>query len=61
MLLTYTLKTARNEKQVLETLIKDYNEALEKLETGVYPDLRRRFLKISHNKLIAIMKQEHFF
>ena len=60
-LLTHTLNFARNEKEVSDTLIKNYNEALEKLETSVYPDIRRRFLKISHNNLIAIMKQEQKF
>jgi RNase P subunit RPR2 len=60
-LLTHTLNNARNEKQVTETLIKEYNDALEKLETSIYPDIRRRFLKISHTNLIAIMKQEQNF
>jgi hypothetical protein len=60
-LLTHTLNNARNEKVVSDVLTKEYNDALEKLETSVYPDIRRRFLKISHNNLIAIMKQEQKF
>jgi hypothetical protein len=60
-LLTHTLNNARNEKQVTDTLIKEYVDALEKLEISIYPDIRRRFLKISHNNLIAIMKQEQKF
>jgi hypothetical protein len=60
-LLTHTLNNARNEKQVTDTLIKEYVDALEKLETSIYPDIRRRFLKISHTNLIAIMKQEQKF
>jgi hypothetical protein len=60
-LLTHTLNNARNEKVVTDTLTKEYHDALEKLETSIYPDIRRRFLKISHNNLIAIMKQEQKF
>ena len=60
-LLTHTLNNARNEKVVTDILTKEYHDALEKLETSVYPDIRRRFLKISHNNLIAILKQEQKF
>ena len=60
-LLTHTLNNARNEKQVTDTLTKEYHDALEKLETSIYPDIRRRFLKISHNNSIAIMRQEQKF
>ena len=60
-LLTHTLNNARNEKVVTDVLTKEYHDALEKLETSIYPDIRRRFLKISHNNLISIMKQEHKF
>ena len=60
-LLTHTLNNARNEKVVTDTLTKEYHDALEKLETSIYPDIRRRFLKISHNNLIAILKQEQKF
>ena len=60
-LLTHTLNNARNEKIVSESLTKEYHEALEKLETSVYPDIRKRILRISHNNLISIMKQEQKF
>ena len=60
-LLTHTLNIAQNEKQVTDTLTKEYHDALEKLETSIYPDIRRRFLKISHNNLNAIMRQEQNF
>ena len=36
----------------------DYNMALEKLETSVYPSVRKKYLKQSHRNLIEIMKQE---
>ena len=60
-LLTHTLNNARNETELTDQLIKDYNDALEKLEISVYPDTRKKFLKISHNNLIYIMKQEAKF
>ena len=36
----------------------EYNDALEKLEVSVYPDIRKQFLRVSHRNLIDIMKQE---
>ena len=36
----------------------EYNDALEKLEIIIYPDIHRKYLKISHNNLISIVKQE---
>ena len=60
-LLTHTLNTARNETELTPQLIKDYNDALEKLETSIYPDVRKKYLKISHNNLISIMNQEQKF
>ena len=60
-LLTHTLNTARNETELTPQLIKDYNDALEQLETSIYPDIRKKYLKISHNNLISIMTQEQKF
>jgi len=61
LLLTHTLNNARNQLDISPILIKDYNDALEKLETSIYPDIRKNYLKISHNNLISIMKQEQKF
>jgi hypothetical protein len=58
MLLTHTLNNARNEKEMSPQLHKEYNDALEKLEISIYPDVSRKYLKISHNNLISIVKQE---
>lgn len=60
-LLTHTLNNARNQTEISTQLIKEYNDALEKLETSIYPDIRKKFLKVSHNNLISIMKQEQKF
>ena len=60
-LLTHTLSNARNQDDLSQSLLKEYHESLEKLETSIYPDIRKKFLKQSHNNLIAIMKQESKF
>lgn len=57
-LLTHTLNKARNQTEITPELHTEYNDALEKLETSIYPDLRKKFLKISHNNLISIVRQE---
>jgi len=60
-LLTHTLSNARNTDDLTPILLKEYHESLEKLETSIYPDIRKKFLKQSHNNLISIMKQESKF
>jgi bifunctional ADP-heptose synthase (sugar kinase/adenylyltransferase) len=60
-LLTHTLSNARNQDDLSHSLLKEYHESLEKLETSIYPDIRKKFLKQSHNNLISIMKQESKF
>ncbi len=60
-LLTHTLSNARNTDDLTHSLLKEYHESLEKLETSIYPDIRKKFLKQSHNNLISIMKQESKF
>jgi len=57
-LLTHTLTNARNENELTNVLLKEYNDSLEKLETSLYPDIRKVFLIQSHKNLISIMKQE---
>lgn len=60
-LLTHTLSNARNQEEITQDLLKEYHESLEKLETSIYPDIRKKFLKQSHSNLISIMKQEAKF
>ncbi|MAB57490.1 MAG: hypothetical protein CL524_08065 [Aequorivita sp.] len=57
-LLTNTLNKARNHHEVDDNLFIEYNSALEHLETSLYPDQRKLFLKQSHKNLIEITKQE---
>ncbi len=57
-LLTTTLNKYRNHEEVDKDLVIEYNSALEKLETSVYPDVRRKYLQQSHKNLLSIMKLE---
>ena len=56
--LTNILTKARNHTIVDEDLLHEYNAGLECIETSMYPDERKVFLKQSHKNLIEIMKQE---
>jgi len=60
-LITHTLNVARNEETISPSLLTQYHESLEKLETSIYPDLRKKYMKASHNNLISIYKQEKKF
>jgi len=57
-LITNILGKARNRTELDTELIHEYNDALTHLETSLYPDQRKVFLKQSHRNLIEIMKQE---
>ena len=57
-LLTNSLNKCRNHKEVDDDILMDYNMSLEKLETSIYPSVRKKYLKQSHKNLIEIMKQE---
>jgi hypothetical protein len=56
--LTSVLNKARNHKTLDDELLTEYNLALEKLETSIYPNERKVFLKQSHRNLLEILKQE---
>jgi len=56
--LTSVLNKARNHKTLDDELLTEYNIALEKLETSIYPNERKVFLKQSHKNLLEILKQE---
>lgn len=60
-LLTNTLLKARNHNEIDEDLRVEYNQALEKVETALYPSERKVFLRQSHKNLIEIMTQEQKF
>ena len=56
--LTSVLNKARNHKTLDDELLTEYNIALEKLETSIYPNERKVFLRQSHKNLLEILKQE---
>jgi len=58
VILTATLGRARNAKEIDEDLLKDYHTGLELLETSLYPDVRKRFLKQSQKNLVSILDSE---
>tara|TARA_R110002020_G_scaffold100898_2_gene238235 strand:+ start:10570 stop:11220 length:651 start_codon:yes stop_codon:yes gene_type:complete len=58
-LITTTLNKLRAHTELDDELLLEYNLALSSLETSMYPNDRKKFLKQSHKNLIEIMKQEH--
>ena len=56
--LTSTLAKARNSTEVDDALLREYHDALELLETSLYPDVRKRFLKASQKNLVSIISNE---
>ena len=60
-LITHTLNVARNQETISPSLLTQYHESLEKLETSIYPDMRKKYMKASHTNLISIYKQEKKF
>ena len=58
VILTATLGRARNATDVSEELLKEYHTGLELLETSLYPDVRKRFLKQSQKNLVSILDSE---
>lgn len=57
-MITDTLSKYRNHKEIDEDLIREYNHSLEKLETSIYPDIRRKYLYLAHKNLLSIIKIE---
>jgi len=57
-LLTNTLTKCRNHTEIDHDILVEYYNSLEKLEQSMYPQLRRRFLMMSHKNLLGIYKKE---
>lgn len=60
-ILTNTLNQVRNAVELTEEITHAYNHSLELLEISLYPDIRRRFLKISQRNMEAIIKNENCY
>lgn len=60
-ILTNTLNQVRNAEELTEEITHAYNHSLELLEISLYPDIRRRFLKISQRNMEVIIKNENCY
>jgi len=60
-ILTNTLTQLRNATELSEEIIHSYNHSLELLETSLYPDIRKKFLKISQRNMENIIKNENTY
>jgi len=56
--LTNILTKARNHSDIDDDLLHEYNDGLECIESSMYPNERKLYLRQSHKNLIEIMKQE---
>jgi hypothetical protein len=57
-IITNTLTKMRNHTELTDDLREEYNQALEQVETALYPDMRNHFLKSSQKNLLEIYKQD---
>ena len=57
-IITNTLTKVRNNTEITDAILKEYNDSLEQIETALYPDLRKKFLRRSHKNLMSIYKLE---
>ena len=60
-ILTNTLTQLRNANELSDEIIHSYNHSLELLETSLYPDIRKKFLKISQRNMENIIKNENAY
>ena len=58
-ILTNTLNQVRNADELTEEITTAYNHSLELLEMSLYPDVRKKFLKISQRNMESIIKNEN--
>jgi len=57
-IITNTLTKMRNHTELTDELREEYNQALEQVETALYPDMRNYFIKASQKNLLEIYKQD---
>lgn len=60
-ILTNTLTQLRNATELTEEIIHAYNHSLELLEISLYPDIRKKFLKLSQRNMESIIKNENCY
>ena len=57
-IITNTLTKMRNHMELTDDLREEYNQALEQVETALYPDMRNYFIKASQKNLLEIYRQD---
>ena len=57
-IITNTLTKMRNHIELTDELREEYNQALEQVETALYPDMRNYFIKASQKNLLEIYRQD---
>ena len=60
-ILTNTLNQVRNADELTEEITHAYNHSLELLEISLYPDIRKKFLKISQRNMERIIENENCY
>ena len=60
-ILTNTLNQVRNAEELTEEITHAYNHSLELLEISLYPDIRKKFLKISQRNMERIIENENCY
>ena len=60
-ILTNTLNQVRNTDILTEEISHAYNHSLELLEISLYPDIRKKFLKISQRNMERIIENENCY
>jgi hypothetical protein len=60
-ILSNTLNQVRNADELTEEITHSYHHSLELLETSLYPDVRRKFLKVSQRNMESIIKNENCY
>lgn len=60
-ILTNTLNQVRNANELTEEITHAYNHSLELLEISLYPDIRKKFLKISQRNMERIIENENCY
>ena len=58
-ILTNTLNQVRNADELTEEITTAYNHSLELLEMSLYPDVRKKYLKLSQRNMESIIKNEN--
>ena len=60
-ILSNTLNQVRNADEITEEITHAYHHSLELLETSLYPDVRKKYLRVSQRNMESIIKNENCY